>query len=230
MADVRPVHESGFARVEGDFYPTPAWVTECLLANVTLRGPIWEPCCGDGAIAKVLTAAGHEVVATDLVDRGFGSAGADFFATSRMPGGCRTLVTNPPYGDGGIRGRAGKAAANMLGFVEHAIRLTQETQGQLALLVRFQWIAGKRVASLLTEAKMSSAIVLTRRIRWFDNDGDYKTGQHHHAWIFFDFEAPPIGAPSLVLAHGPDPQRDSRTPLEQAMLPLFGQSPADADG
>jgi hypothetical protein len=156
VTDVRAIHKSGFERIEGDFYPTPAWVTECLLANVTLRGPIWEPCCGDGAIAKVLTAAGHEVEATDLVDRGFGSAGTDFFTTSRMPEGCRTLVTNPPYGDGGFRGRAGKAAAHMLGFVEHAIRLTREAQGQLALLVRFRWIAGKRVASLLTEARMHS--------------------------------------------------------------------------
>lgn len=230
MTDVRPIHESGFERVDGDFYPTPAWVTECLLAKATLRGPIWEPCCGDGAVAKVLTAAGHEVVATDLVDRGFGSTGVDFFTASRLPEGCRTLVTNPPYGDGGFRGRAGKAAGNMLGFVEHAIRLAQQAEGQLALLVRFQWIAGRRVASLLAEAKMHSAIVLTRRIRWFDNGGKYKTGQHHHAWIFFDFAAPPVGSPSLVFANGPDLQRDKRAPLDQGVLPLFGQSEADADG
>ena len=30
----------------------------------------------------------------------------------------------------------------MLRFVEHALRLTESVQGQLALLVRFQWIAG----------------------------------------------------------------------------------------
>ena len=230
MTEVHPVHDSGFERVEGDFYPTPAWVTECLLSKAALRGPIWEPCCGDGAIAKVLTAAGHEVVASDLVDRGFGSAGVDFFTASRLPESCRTLVTNPPYGDGGFRGRAGKAAGNMLGFVEHAIRLAQQAEGQLALLVRFQWIAGKRVASLLTEAKMHSAIVLTRRIRWFDNGGEYTTGQHHHAWIFFDFGAPPAGAPLLVFADGPDLKKNRRARLDQGMLPLFGQPPADADG
>jgi hypothetical protein len=230
VTKVRAVHESGFERVEGDFYPTPAWVTECLLSKVRLRGPVWEPCCGDGAIAKVLTAAGHEVVATDLADRGFGAAGIDFFATSHLPESCRTLVTNPPYGDGGSRGRTGKAAANMLGFAEHAIRLARQAEGQLALLVRFQWIAGKRVASLLTEAKMHSAIVLTRRIRWFDNDGDHKAGQHHHAWIFFDFAAPPVGGPALVFADGPDGQRDRRAPLDQSVLPLFGRPSTDADG
>ena len=30
MAEVRLIHESGYEREEGDFYPTPAWVTECL--------------------------------------------------------------------------------------------------------------------------------------------------------------------------------------------------------
>ena len=78
MAEVRAIHEFGYERQEGDFYPTPAWVTECLLSSVTLRGPIWEPCCGDGALAKVLSAAGHEVVATDLADAASGVAGSTF--------------------------------------------------------------------------------------------------------------------------------------------------------
>jgi tRNA G10 N-methylase Trm11 len=126
VPDVRPIHDSGYDRREGDFYPTPAWVTECLLSNVTLRGRVWEPCCGDGAIAKVLTAAGHEVVASDLADRGFGQGGVDVFKTSQMPDGCRSLVTNPPYGDGGARGRAGKAALQMLAFTEHTVRLARQ--------------------------------------------------------------------------------------------------------
>ncbi|MCW5735789.1 MAG: hypothetical protein KIS73_16790 [Enhydrobacter sp.] len=70
MAKVRAIHESGYAREEGDLYPAPARVTECLLHSVTLRGPIREPCCGDGALARFLAAAGHEDVSTDLVDRG----------------------------------------------------------------------------------------------------------------------------------------------------------------
>ena len=43
----------------------------------------------------------------------------------------------------------------MLAFTEHTIRLARQAQGQLALLVRFQWIAGRRVASLLTEPRCS---------------------------------------------------------------------------
>ena len=36
----RPVHVSGYAREGRDFYATPAWVTEALLAHVKLRGPV----------------------------------------------------------------------------------------------------------------------------------------------------------------------------------------------
>ena len=230
MAEVRAIHESGYERQEGDFYPTPAWVTECLLSSVTLRGPIWEPCCGDGALAKVLSAAGHEVVSTDLVDRGFGRGGVDLLQTSEMPDGCRALVTNPPYGDGGARSRTGKASLQMLGFTEHTIRLARQAQGQLALLVRFQWIAGRRVASLLTEASMQSVIVLTRRIQWFDRGSATKTAQHHHAWIFFDFALPPTRRPELIFAHRPDGQRSAHVPLEQATLPLYGPPATDEDG
>ena len=126
-----------------------------------------------------------------------------------MPDGCRALVTNPPYGDGGARSRTGKASSLMLAFTEHAIRLARQAQGQLALLVRFQWIAGRRVASLLTEASMQSVIVLTRRIQWFDHGSATKTAQHHHAWIFFDFALPPARRPELIFAHRPGGQRRS---------------------
>jgi hypothetical protein len=221
VAEVRPIHESGFERQEGDFYPTPTWVTECLLGNVALRGPVWEPCCGDGAVARVLQAAGHEVVATDLVDRGFGRGGVDIFEMPQMPDGCRALVTNPPYGDGGARGRRGKASRQMLDFTEHAIRLARRADGQLALLVRLQWIAGKRVASLLSEGTVRSVIVLTRRITWFSRQGFTNAGQHHHAWIFFDFAEPPRPRPELIFAHGPGGQRGGMPDLGQEELPLL---------
>ena len=95
----RPVHWSGYEREGQDFYATPAWVTEALLKHVRLRGPVWEPCCGDGAMARVLAAHGHAVVSTDIADRGFGEAGVDFLQCRTVPGGCRSIVTNPPYGD-----------------------------------------------------------------------------------------------------------------------------------
>jgi hypothetical protein len=64
------------------------------------EGTIWEPACGDGAISKVLEAAGYDVISTDLIDRGFGQGGVDFLKTTKALG--RNIVTNPPYGTHGL--------------------------------------------------------------------------------------------------------------------------------
>ncbi|MBV8890157.1 MAG: hypothetical protein JO267_06860 [Alphaproteobacteria bacterium] len=200
MPLARPVHISGYSRRSHDFYSTPEWVTACLLRHVPLRGPVWEPCCGDGAIARVVEAAGQEVVATDLADHGFGVAGLDFFSCRALPTGCRSLVTNPPYGDGSEHSRATNASAAMLRFVRHALDMTEKADGQLALLVRFQWIAGKKAAGLLSSGPLDRVIALTRRIRWFDRGALTNSGQHHHAWIVFDFARCPATPPRILFA------------------------------
>ena len=186
MDQFRPVHISGYAREAQDYYPTPSWVTTCLLRHVSFRGRVWEPCCGDGAIATVLAAHPYLVTASDLESRGFGTSGIDFFTCDAYPPGCGGMVTNPPYGDGGASRTASNASSGMLRFVRHALDLTVKANGQLALLVRFQWMAGKRAAAMLQEGTLDQVVVLTRRIRWFDMGEKTNAGQHHHAWIVFD--------------------------------------------
>jgi len=145
----RPIHISGYDRKVQDFYATPDWVTEALLRHVQFRGRVWEPCCGTGAITTVLQRHGYSVTSTDIADHGFGAPGVDFFSSQAVPEGCRALVTNPPYGRNtpSRKGRE-KSAMAMLRFVDHALRLTESVQWQLALLVRFQWVAGHRAAAL----------------------------------------------------------------------------------
>ena len=182
----RPIHISGYARQAHDFYATPPWVTACLLRHVSLRGQVWEPCCGDGAIAQLLQQHHYGVVASDIADRGYGTTGVDFFQSAAYPPGCGALVTNPPYGDGGESRRPSNASHAMLRFLRHALDLSNAANGQLALLARFQWMAGKRAAALLSEGTLDTVLVLTRRIKWFDAGALTNTGQHHHAWIIFD--------------------------------------------
>jgi hypothetical protein len=83
-----------------DLYGTPAVATEALLrVEPTLPLRIWEPAAGRGAIVDVLRAAGHEVVATDLVDYGEPThfAGRDFLMERQLPKGCEMILTNPPF-------------------------------------------------------------------------------------------------------------------------------------
>ncbi len=198
--DPRPIHISGYDRQENDFYPTPAWVTEALLDSVTLRGPVWEPCCGDGAMARVFQQRGHEVTASDLMDRGYGRTGVDFMAAEAFPDGCQSMVTNPPYGDGGGSAKGVQVPGALLGFTRHAIKLTEQADGQLALLVRFQWLAGRKAATLISAGPLSKIVVLRRRIRWFDMGPLTNHGQHHHAWLFWDAHHKAGRPPEMVFA------------------------------
>ena len=201
MNEVRAIHVSGYQRVSQDFYRTPSWVTEALLKHVTLRGPVWEPCCGDGAMASVLAERGHQVVASDLVDRGYGETGVDFYDCSAFPAGCAALVTNPPYGEAGPANRAaGFSRAAMPRFVRHGLSLTAQAQGQLALLVRLQWSAGKHASRLITSAPFDTMVVLTRRICWFDLGEKTQTGQHHHCWLFWDYQRKSTCPPRIVFS------------------------------
>jgi len=89
-------------RKEADFYPTPPDVTRGLMEflHLTPGQMVWEPACGDGAMATVLAEYGHNVAATDLrEDSGFGYGGVDFLtATADMHYGLTDwIITNPPF-------------------------------------------------------------------------------------------------------------------------------------
>jgi hypothetical protein len=198
--DHRAIHVSGYDREWRDFYATPVWVTEALLRHVRFRGSIWEPCCGDGAMSTVLAAHGYKVVSTDIAEHCFGSPKIDFLACRNLPAGCRSIVTNPPYGDTGSHKGQAKSSTAMLNFLRHSLTLVAAMQGQLALLVRLQWIAGQRAADVLSAAPFAATIVLTRRIQWFKMGEQTNHAQHHHAWVVFDHSHPPGSPPALLYA------------------------------
>lgn len=87
------------ARNEADFYPTPTECTKALFLAFPFlldKGAVWEPACGDGAIARVITDLKGTVIATDLHDRGYGTSGVDFLTTDSVEE-FASIVTNPPF-------------------------------------------------------------------------------------------------------------------------------------
>ncbi len=115
-------------RLPNEFYPTPPEATRALLSVETFDGSIWEPACGEGAIASVLTDAGHKVVATDLVDYGYGIARTDFLKELRPR--AKHIITNPPYG-------SGLADA----FITKALDFAAQTRGTVAMLLNLASLA-----------------------------------------------------------------------------------------
>lgn len=79
-----------------EFFVTPEWVTESLLHLVPFKGGITEPCCGNGAISRVLLRDGYDVESFDLVDRGYGRV-QNFLTWHRF---CDNVATNPPFTNG----------------------------------------------------------------------------------------------------------------------------------
>lgn len=84
-----------------NLYETPAVATLALLRHERLPFTIWENSCGRGAISRVLRAAGHEVIATDLVDYDCpdqDASGFDFLAQTELPiAGVDAVVMNPHF-------------------------------------------------------------------------------------------------------------------------------------
>jgi hypothetical protein len=181
-----------YTRQDKDFYPTPDWVTEALLRRVRLPKGIWEPCCGDGAMAQVLEAHGHHVVGTDLVDRGYGEAGRDFRAETRLPEGITAIVTNPPYG------------RRLFAFVDHALELTRPVSGMVAMLFNAQWPYAAVNSERLLHPAFEASVVLRNRIVWFaDEDGrPAKSPQENHCWLVWDWSRTP--GPARVMIAGKD--------------------------
>jgi hypothetical protein len=160
-------------RAPHDFYPTPPEAVRALLSVETFDGSIWEPACGNGAISKVLIAAGHDVVSTDLVDYRYGSASVDFLNQRRMRG--RHIVTNPPYG-------SGLADA----FVKHALGLSEQTGGSVAMLLNLASLCHPSRHELWTAHPPAAIYALDQLVCWPSGRSGI-AGFHHdkqkYCWV-----------------------------------------------
>lgn len=131
-------------RRELDYYPTPPDVTHALMRFLCLQKcRIWEPACGDGAMAKVLEEYGHDVFASDIRETGYGQGGVDFLSAERE---CDAVITNPPF-------NISEA------FIRHAL---QQAKTDAMVLKSQYWHARKR-AALFGEFPPSYVLPLTWR-------------------------------------------------------------------
>lgn len=81
-----------------NFYPTPPEPTIALIERFLPEIPkrVWEPACGTGAMASVLSAHGYDVVSTDIDDYDYGRPYVNFL-TAEDPPGVEAVITNPPF-------------------------------------------------------------------------------------------------------------------------------------
>jgi len=154
-----------------DFHETPEIAIRGLLSVEAFTGPIWEPACGHGAISRMLEDAGHEVISTDLVERGYGTGRVDFLMefAPRSP----NIVTNPPF----------KLAAE---FARRAVALTT---GKVALLCRLGWLEGRERGQMFAENPLARVWVFSGRLPMMHRngyDGPKSTSAIAFAWFVWD--------------------------------------------
>lgn len=117
-------------RRKDDFYATPWEATVAIYKEIGNHLPetIIEPACGDGAIGKLLELYGHQVIATDLVDRGYGMGGVNFLSSTQIVVPEALIWTNPPF-------------KHATAFIENALLVTS----MVVMLVKAQfWHAANR--------------------------------------------------------------------------------------
>lgn len=70
-------------REKHDYYATNPKALELFVPKFNLHHKIWEPSCGQGHLSFWLVQHGYDVLSTDLVDRGYGHGGIDFFSVGK---------------------------------------------------------------------------------------------------------------------------------------------------
>lgn len=158
-------------REKDDFYPTPPYATQELLARESFEGPIWEPACGDGAISQVLVANGYTTVSTDLVDRGYGVPRVDFLM--EFAALAPNIITNPPY----------KYSTKF------AWKACELAAGKVAFLMRLQFLESISRRELFQKYPPARIWVFSERLtmqRGRQTEKTDTTGMNCFIWVVWD--------------------------------------------
>ncbi len=91
----------GETRQNEDFYATHPMAIPPLMKVLGWENGgkhVYEPGCGKGHLSEMLRLYGHTVVATDLIDRGYGIGGIDFLSNTIYDNDSYdAVIMNPPY-------------------------------------------------------------------------------------------------------------------------------------
>lgn len=132
---------------------------------------VWECAAGKGHLSQILELYGHQVISTDLVDRGYGVGGVDFLQPSiydSLP--YDAVITNPPF----------KLASQ---FIEKSLRIAPV----VCMFLRLSFVESERRDALFTNNPPRYIAVFRKRIRT-SKDAKFPDGEASatcHAWFIW---------------------------------------------
>lgn len=169
---------SAYARVDGDRYYTPAWVTEALLDVEAFDGTIVDPAAGAGHIVDVFSARGLQIEGSDIRPDAVHIRGPLDYLTA-VHGTARNVIINPPYGTGGRLAVA---------FIRKALGDTEAVGGKVAALLRVDFDSANGRRDIFGDHPAFKAkYVLTRRIRWANLEQKASGPTDGHAWFVWSW-------------------------------------------
>jgi hypothetical protein len=141
------VQRHALSERRGDCYDTPPEAVHALLKVERLPWLIWEPACGTGNIVNVLRVAGHDVVATDLNDRGCPDSldRIDFLLPVKFD--CEAIVTNPPFA-----------------LAEKFVAIALDRAPLVIMLLRLAFYESARRSYILDNGKLARIHVFANRL------------------------------------------------------------------
>lgn len=153
-------------REEYDYYATDPIAIDILIndGKSEINHNVWECACGEGHLGKRLSDYGYNVIATDLIDRGFGIGGVNFLETNTIFNG--DIVTNPPY-------------KHAVKFIEHALDIIP-TGNKVFMFLKLQFLEGKSRKELFKKYPPKFVYVSSSRILCAKN-GDFKAAKKNGA-------------------------------------------------
>ena len=166
-----------------DYYATDPRAAELLLEVEDFSPVIWEPACGEGHLAKVFNKAGHTVISTDLIYRGYGSSKPLDFLAYDGESFDGDIVTNPPYSKGAE-------------FVEKAIETITDGH-KVAMFLKLQFLEGQKRRKLFDRYPPRTIYVLSGRIKCAKNGEFDGIGSSAVAYAWYVWEKGFTGIPQI---------------------------------
>lgn len=191
-------------RKPSDFYPTPPEGTAVIIPVLRSLGvvegdTVGEPCCGNGAMARVLERdGGYNVIASDIRHTGYGLGGYDYLKGGNNPregsfgalaeyGLLDAIVMNPPFD---------VAQAFILKAVQQA--------PVVAVLLKSNYWNSKRGKAMWSACPPTHRFDLTWRLAFLEKERG-KAPLMDCTWFVWHRDSPPLPYEPLAKPEGVAP-------------------------
>jgi hypothetical protein len=176
------VRASGYAYEDHGFYQEPTWFADSIFGVEDMSAGVYDPFCGVGTIPKAAAVRGIRAFGSDIVDRGYGLGGLDFFNIRSSLTPCHlNIVSNPDY-------------SVLQQAVDHALAITA---GKVAVVARLGFLASQRRRSWFQSAPLARMWIASKRPSMPPGGKGIKAtgGTIEYCWLVFDRVH--IGSPEM---------------------------------